>query len=308
MTVDDSPYISNHDGILTAYDSTSLRAAGECLRKYHYQIIEGWQPKKKAPSLHFGIQFHRVMEDYDRYKAAGADTEEALKRATSNALAGWGDFTSDDNRRNKFTLIRTFIWHVDHYGENDGLVTYILANGKPAVEVGFRIPIPLTAPNGQEYIICGHLDKLAHFGEELRVVDYKTTVYTLSSDFFEKYRYPSIQMTLYAWAGKIILSEPVAGVMISGAQTLVNSSRFQRGFADYDEHQFDEFLETITYIIRAIEDASEVNYWPMNPTSCNKYGGCQFRKVCNASPSVRYRILSTEFIREPWNPLKSREV
>jgi hypothetical protein len=115
-------------------------------------------------------------------------------------------------------------------------------------------------------------------------------------------------MTLYAWAGKIILAEPITGVLISGAQTLVNCSRFQRGFADYDEHQFDEFLDTITYIIRTIEDASEANYWPMNPTSCNKYGGCVFRKTCNASPSVRYRILSTEFTREPWNPLKSREV
>jgi hypothetical protein len=131
-TSDDSPYIPNHEGILSAYDSTSLRAAGECLRKYHYQIIEGWQPKKKAPSLHFGIQFHKVMEDYDRLKALGMSTDEALPMATLTALESWGDYESDDKRRSKFTLVRTFIWHIDHYGEDDGLKTLILANGKPA--------------------------------------------------------------------------------------------------------------------------------------------------------------------------------
>jgi hypothetical protein len=60
--------------------------------------------------------------------------------------------------------------------------------------------------------------------------------------------------------------------------------------------------------IRQNETYVENNYWPMNDTSCTRYGGCPYRPVCAAIPELRPKLLEGLYHRRSWDPLVVREI
>ena len=80
---------------------------------------------------------------------------------------------------------------------------------------------------GQPYLLCGHLDRVVNYFDDLFVMDRKTSTSTLSSYFFQQFD-PNNQMSLYSLAGQVVLNSPVKGVIIDAAQVLMDSSRFVR--------------------------------------------------------------------------------
>jgi hypothetical protein len=117
-------------------------------------------------------------------------------------------------------------------------------------------------------------------------------------------------MTLYTLASQVIIDSPVKGVIISAAQLLVDSSRFVRGFTFRTPDRLGEWLDDLRYWLGQAESFATANYWPMNDTSCDKFGGCKFKEICSKSPQVREQYLSARFDKleedERWNPLRSR--
>jgi hypothetical protein len=213
-------------------------------------------------------------------------------------------FFSDDTTRTRETLIRALIWYADHY-KADPFKTLVLPNGRPAMELSFRFELPLESPDGDPYIYCGHLDKVATQGGEKWIVERKTSKVTLSSSFFSRFS-PNSQVSGYATAGKMVLDSPVSGVLIDAAQTAVGFTRFGRGMAHRNPEMLDEWLNnTLQWIRRAERDGRE-GFWPMNEESCHKWSGCQFREVCSKSPGSRDKWLESNFQVDPWNPLENR--
>jgi hypothetical protein len=118
-------------------------------------------------------------------------------------------------------------------------------------------------------------------------------------------------MTLYSFAGKVMLNSPIKGVIIDAAQVLLEKpNAFQRGFAYRTADQLDEWLDDLRYWLHQAESFAKANYWPQNDTSCQKFGGCMFREVCSRSPQVREQYLKASFDQlkpeERWNPLRAR--
>jgi hypothetical protein len=141
-------------------------------------------------------------------------------------------------------------------------------------------------------------------------MDHKTTTTTVGDYYFDQWE-PHNQMTLYTLAGRIIMDAPIRGVIISAAQILLDKpNRFVRGFTYRTDDQLGEWLEDLKIHLIAAENYAAIDYWPMNDTACDKFGGCKFRQICSKSPSVREAFLKSNFIKqEPedrWNPLKSR--
>ena len=289
-----------------AWDSTSLKDLESCPYLYYLHIIRGWVPKRRPPALHFGIAYHRGIEVYERGKAKGLDFNDAVIGGIRSALREWGDFDSDDNRRTKFTLIRGLVWYADKY-LMDPAKTVILRSGEPAVELPFRVPLPWLTPDGDPYLACGHLDRLVQLGDTIRVSDAKTTVSTLSTTYFARYDL-DVQMDLYDFFGRTIYPDEnmIAGILIDGMQTAVNFSRFGRYFSDRRKGQRDEWIEQLGKWISFAEYYAKTQVWPMNKTSCSKYGGCRFCEVCSKEPSVRHVVLESDFMIEHWNPLRDR--
>jgi len=309
-----------------AWDSTSLGYLKTCPRMYQYIMIEGWGSRDESIHLRFGIEYHTALQDYAVARARGTAHEDALHETVRLLHGRVFDWLPDRNSRagkykNRETIVGLVIDYLDHFVD-DPAETFILEDGRPAVELSFRFELdwgPLGASNLEEtggwshkqpYLLSGHLDRVVNFADSLYVMDRKTSLSTLSSYYFNQWS-PSNQMTLYTLAGKIMLNSPIKGVIIDAAQVLLEKpNSFQRGFTYRTDDQLDEWLVDLRYWLHNAETYATNGYWPQNDTSCDKFGGCKFREVCSRSPQVREQYLKATFDKlepdERWNPLRSR--
>lgn len=306
-TVDLSPFLPG-TRIQYAWDSTSLGWLKTCPRLYQYSMIEGWRANSDSVHLTFGIHYHRALENYDRLRAEGATHDEALCSVVHEALqATWtpsGPWHPDHNTKTRENLIRSIIWYCDHFAE-DPAQTVILHNGKPAVELSFKMELDYGEHLNQPYLLCGHLDRIVNFLDGVYVMDRKTTSTTVASNYFDGFS-PDNQMSLYSLAAKVIYKTPVKGVIIDAAQIAVGFTRFSRGFTHRTEAQLEEWLHDTKYWFSIARSYATNGHWPQNDKACHLYGGCVFRKVCSKSPEVRETFLESDFHHEPWNPLIPR--
>ena len=308
-----------------AWDSTCLGLIKTCPRLYQYTMIDGYVAKGESIHLRFGQEYHQALQDYDIARAEGIDHEDAIHSSISELVRRTHDWSVDETvkpgkYKNRQTLVSLVLDYLDHYVD-DPAETYIKSDGKPAVELSFRFELDF-GPNGwhqgdtytnadpQPYLLCGHMDRVVTFNDQLFVMDHKTTVTTPSQYYFDQYE-PHNQMTLYTIAGQVVLNAPVKGVIVRAAQILLEKEhRFVSGFTLRTADQLDEWMNDLRLHLERAEDYATRGYWPMNDTACDKFGGCKFRGVCSKSPSVREIYLKSDFeqlpLEERWNPLRSR--
>lgn len=312
----DSPFSKKVPNLQLAWDSTSYGDLLKCPRYYEMRMIHGWTSKERKIDLEFGIWLHSGRERYYHARARGAPHEAALDEALQFVLLGtWNPETDrpwqGDNYKNRLTLARTLIWYCDKW-EHDPLTTLILANSKPAVEVSFRFGLGF-GPTGsvfegdadepqEEFLLCGHIDRLVDFSGRTWGSDLKSTRSGLDKFYFNQFS-PDAQMTIYTIAGKVVLANKMAGMIVDACQIGVNFSRFGRALIERTPEQLDEFMRTFRVRMREAEYYARSNYWPMNEKACFR---CEFRGICSKSPSIREQWLKADFIKREWNPLKTR--
>lgn len=282
---------------------------------------EDWTGNKCPDCSGHGMKPDSDGEEIKCDACGGTGDEFSIKRSEP---MDWGH-----NLKTRETLVRSVIWYLEQFGASDPAKTIILANGKPAVELSFRMEMDwgptsyveddelkivpgaiyevehYMYPNKQPYIISGHLDRVVEFNDGIYVMDRKTSSSTISPHYFEQYE-PDNQMSLYTFAAKVIYQTPVRGVIIDAVQIAVGFSRYARGFTFRTDAQIEEWLEDTKRWLALAEQYAVAGFWPMNDRSCHHYGGCAFRKVCSKSPEVRNRFLKSDFIKHKWNPLQPR--
>lgn len=299
-----------------AWDSTMLGLLKECPRKFQYIILEGWQSNGFAAHLEFGIAYHKALEEYDKHKAAGLDHDQATIETVRFCMSyGSRDengrfipydaqFTKEPSKT-RDTLLRSVLWYLEHF-EDDPARTLVLADGTPAVELSFKINTDLQTPDGQPFLLCGHLDRVVDLDGHNYVTDRKTTKSAITPRYWAQFT-PNNQMSLYFMAGQLVLNKPIKGILIDAVEIGAGYSRFQRHPVYRTPGQQEEWLrDTYTWIMIAMQYATE-GHWPMNDKSCSNYGGCEFRGICGKDPKVRKMFLKNEgFHNRRWNPLVSR--
>lgn len=335
-------------GMQLVWDSTSLGLLKECPRKYQLSMVEGYVPKRESVHLIFGRLMHSALEKYDALLSEGmtkADALHAIVRYTLR-IAGervvfevcpscgtlhsgkpeacrscgenyhsdwdhyseWRPWESDDPNKNLATLMRTVVWYILEF-QDDALETVQLSNGKPAVELSFKVPLGITLQEtGEEVWAAGHFDRVARYAgsdDAVYIVDRKTTKGELGSRFFRGFT-PDNQMSFYAAFSAIVLGFPVAGVIIDGAQIAVNFTRYARGNAGRSQEQRNDFYMDFCAWVKVAEAYAKKRYWPKNDKACSNYAGCQFRDVCAAASSVQNLYLSSDFTRRVWDPTVPR--
>jgi hypothetical protein len=321
-----SPFIEG-TSIQFVWDSTSLGWFRQCPKLYEYQMIQGYQPKGDNPHLKFGLVLHSALEMYDKLTIKGGwQREDAILEVVRHTLLETGSYRefpdepkarfvpwhSDHTIKNRENLVRSVIWYLDHY-EQDPAKVEVLANGMPAVELSFRFSIDKLAPNGEPYMLSGHLDKVVYFAESMYVQDKKTTGHPITDSFFNGFDLDD-QMTIYTIAGKVVKGMPIRGIMIDGVHVAVGFTSFLRGFTYRQEAQLEEWLGDLNITLNQAETFANAGYWPRNTRSCNHYmdskgfGGCPFKVVCKRHPSQRDSVLKTDFVQRRWNPIEARNV
>lgn len=311
-----------------AWDATCISAFKKCPRYYQLRYVEGWT-NDGGIHLRWGNEFHKALEDYDRHKVRGHSHVQATHftlRSTLVRIADWEPEpeTKSEETKSKVNLIRAIEWYLDHY-HPDPAETYILQDGQPAVELNFNFEVEFgpkkyktwhyggergernpEAYYEERYSLCGYLDRIVVFNDDLYVMDRKSTTSTPSSYYFDKFDLDD-QMSLYNLAAKVLLKTAIRGVIVDAVQVTDKDIRPVRSFTYRTEEQLEEWLNELQIWLGMAETMATVDYWPMNLNSCDKYGGCEFRKVCSKSPSVREKFLKGDMKRkELWNPLKPR--
>lgn len=313
-----------------AWDSTSLGYLKTCPRLYQYHMLEGWVPKEESVHLRFGQEYHAAIQDYENLRSAGAGFEDAVRDTVRNLLVRIADFDPDPTTKaghykNPRTLLQLVVDYLDYY-KDDPCETFILENGKPGVELSFRFeldwgPEGYVAPKemrdaepeekwNQPYLLCGHLDRVVRYADELMILDHKTTTTTPSDYYFAGFS-PNNQMTLYTFAGEVVLNTVIKGVIVEAAQICLETpNKFVRSPQYRSNEVIEEWLRDLEYHLNAAEAYAAANHWPMNDTACGNYGGCRFREVCSKPAAIRDRVLAADFIQLPpdqrWNPIKPR--
>jgi hypothetical protein len=294
-------------GYQTGWDATSVDLAATCLRKYYYTMVRQIKPKTQSVHLIFGGIYASALESFYKKRALGVGYETALREVVHEALiASWdtergAPVPFEDDKKTRPNLIRTIVWYLEEFGNEDpsGLVTYHLRDGTPAVELSFTFEL------ADDILYCGHLDRVSQMGDHLYVVDQKTTGGAIGQYFFDRYS-PDNQMSGYAYAGKVVLQAPIAGVIIDAAQVAINFSRFERRPVTRSKAQLSEWRENALHHIRVAQSATALRKFPMNTTACNNYGGCPFKPLCARDPSVRENYIKSDYVEHVWDPLKAR--
>lgn len=297
----------DESGFQFAWDSTSLSSFATCPRKYYLSMLQGWTSINKSVHLIFGGHYASALEHFHKHIAAGVTFDDALRLVVREALENTWDREANAPQdwmhasKTRDTLVRSIVWYLEHF-KDDPMKTVILSDGRAAVEYSF------SADLSDEYIYCGHIDRLVTYGDadDIYVQDQKTSGAQITPRYFEGYS-PDYQMTGYTWAGQIIFSMPVKGVVIDAAYIAVGFTAFGRQPVTRSERQLEEFRAEVLSYIASAKRCHEEGYYPMNRTACGNYGGCEFRRICAAVPGVRDNLLQGNFKkRDRWDPLQRR--
>lgn len=308
MTDRPGMFSANNPSLQIAWDASSLKPFLACPRKYEYSIINGWRSPGTNEHLTFGLALHAGLEGYDRALALGASRPDAV-HAGLQALAlhfpGWGETQS--NYKTPYTAARAVVWYDAEFGETP-LLPYVFPDGTVAVELSFRVPLPIKAPGTDEnYILCGYFDGLCEYGGEIFVRERKTTKGMLNKRYFDQWS-PEPQVSTYALAADLLYPDlRIAGVMLEGVQTGVNFCRFGRRMIKRTPEQREEWLNELPHWFEQAARMAERGHFPMNEGSCHQFFGCEFRDICSKSKSKRQMFLEHNFEHRPWNALAERQ-
>lgn len=305
----------DENNIQFAWDSTSLSNWMKCPRYYQYTNLLGYTSPGLNVHLRFGQIYASALENYFKHLADGESPDAALRLVVAQAMIDSWDYPPEDeydpetnpgepwdslhNSKTRYTLIRSIIWYFAHF-ENDPMPTVELANGKPAVELSFSIPVD------DDILFCGHMDRVVEYTGGQYVMDQKTTGGAIGSYFFDGFS-PDMQMSMYTFAGNIGFGLPVKGVIIDAAKIMVGGTEFGRGFVHRSKGSLDEWYDETMFRIEEARAQTREQSFPKNTASCGNYGGCTFRRICAMSPESRPNFLASNFVqRNRWDPLERR--
>jgi hypothetical protein len=298
-----------------AIDSTSLGAFKRCPRYYEHSIIRGLTTREQSVHLVFGSFFHEAAEHYHRLRAAHAEHEDALAEVLLTLLKRTWDtrlnrpWSSGHAEKNRMSLLRAVCWYLEQFfgeGKTDPLKTVLLANGQPAVELSFRFLSGLKCESsGEDFFICGHMDRVVEYGGELLIADIKTTTRGLGPWFFNSFT-PGNQFTLYCVAGSVITQGRINGLVVDGVQISATGADFQRQQVPRPQEILDQWVYDLQRWLSYMEQCALEGYWPQNDTACSHYGGCPYREICALAPSQQENFIRGNFTRRTWDPLVVR--
>lgn len=293
-------------------DNTALSIFKECPQKYFLAIEKGYRQKSKAPPLLFGGIYHELLELYDRLKTTELPNDLVMRLLVRKALhLGQELAPLQDDKRNMVSLLRAIIWYDMAYA-TDPMKTVILPDGRPAVELSFRLNFPLQLHNWEsgemeDVIYCGHIDKIVEYNGQILAMEHKHTVSTLGDYYYDRYTFSS-QISGYVLAIRVLWGLDAVGAVIDSTAIGTTFARFGRRNATRVADHLQEWVEDTSYWITQVYEAKKNAHFPRNTESCSKYSGCQFRDVCFSRPSVREAVLKADFKVDRWDPMKPRGV
>jgi hypothetical protein len=273
---------------------TRLDAIQICWKYYELAQLRKLIPFIKAERMEKGSVGHKILYHY--YRELGLNVNRVDKRHRNDIIEeafkiGTLEATKTDLTREALNgVFENCHSYFRHYQHEDWL-PLLDDKGQPLVEV------PLTKVlfqredtselEGIRIIFNGIIDLIlaARKGVPVTIVDHKF------KDRISDLDPLSNQMALYSASTGIqdVLRNDI------GSHKEGNPNKFHRPSFRYEQSQMNENIQWAVYWALEAEYHEAVAIFPPNPTSCDKFGGCLFRRVCNTIPAGREGVINANF-------------
>lgn len=283
-------------------DSQLLNEFQSCQAKFYYNFIMNVRPLYKPEAfdkgdlLHHMLKFHYKMLKHNQLVRANNLEADKVRIIPYSEIV---DICTEKAEKHLLKLdldvglghevIKTYKQYAEYY-EAD--TWQILEVEKPFAKV-------LYDSEELKIVYCGIIDLLTH----VAIIDHKSSsrkgnVSILSNQFMG-----------YSWAlnvNNVVINK------IGFQKTLKPEEKFERPTASYAPDIINEWknntIEVAQEMFAALQNVPHMMN-RRNYTSCDKYSGCIFQKVCSTKAEAREFIISRDYkIVDQWLPVKGLEI
>jgi hypothetical protein len=291
-----------------AADSQILNTVMACGRKTNLEFKLNLRPHVKAEALEKGDLMHRMLHPYYYGRIKNPKPHHLtvrLEDGTGEAPHPYARFIGMDHKElvdtcTEIGRVASFDMDLEPEYRNECLKQFreyafhFAGDGWFALEVEQSFTRTLYEDDDLRIDYEGIVDLVADGPMGVIAVDHKTASRReVPSDL-------SNQFMGYCWAldiPRLIINR------IGFQKTLTPSERFQRIVLSYPQGRIDEWQYWATYWLKVYAFYLENDVWPPNFTSCDKYSGCIFQRICTRVPEAREFEMQTKFrVVEPWSP------
>jgi len=287
---------------IITFDASILNVIQNCFRKAQYSFIYNLAPHEKEESLEKGDLMHKMMEPYygmlgpqkydtpvwrELIEAGVKPIGDPVQRAIEAGMYFSTKLSIPMETAEE--VIKQFRDYCEFY-RND--VWHPLA----VEEVGSKL---FHEEEDLQIIYNFKIDLIAEKGNIVAPFDHKTgkmrkDPISLSNQFIG-----------YCYAlncNHIVMNK------IGFQKTLTPAERFQRFVFNIDNDRIEEWRKNAIWWVKRFQECIEEENYPMNLTSCDKYSGCIFKRICESDPGSRDYKLARDFSTvEKWDVAKTLE-
>lgn len=283
--------------LIVKLDSQILNSMNLCPQRYEYEHVMHWRPLKKDAALEKGSIIHKMTAHYRLGKKAGIDVSNPAMLIKQCLLIGEEavGLTSIPVSEFNEILRPTFQDYVLRW-QYDGWEIIDVEQPFSKILYEDSNPIVLDGIQYSGFIIIyeGIIDA--------RVRDPKIGEVVVDTKTESRKSYPYIlsnQFQGYEWAFNV----PVIVDKVGFQTSLPANEKFRRLEHNSGEYAIEEWRrDTIIQVFEAIE-WHRSGVFKRNRTSCDKYSGCIFQKVCKVPDESRpFKLQANYFKDKQWDP------
>lgn len=294
-------------------DSSMLSSALACPRKFFYSYVLNLSPYDISVHLHAGGAMAAAIEQVRlSWYRDGLDYGTCILRGLDKLMEFWGDYEAPDFGKEKHKdFVNVAAAMVDYFKQyhpaTDHIKPKIKADGTPATEFKFAIPLPVIHPvSGEPLFYVGRSDMVGEYNRLTAIVDEKTT-YTFGQDWQRPFQMRG-QFIGYCWAGQQCgLDTTVAVVRGIGIQA--SAIQHREAILIYPQWQIDRWYEHMVRKVQALVDtyaryaeSNDPDEWLMSyGDACSSYSGCEMLDLCTSPEPENW---FSSFKPRNWDPLK----
>lgn len=308
-------------------DSSKVKAYMTCPRAFFYEYICGWRREGGGYHLHFGAAFHEALEflyknRYMNFMGDKQKTELMVAGAYDAFMKAWDqkEMPFIDEKKNPENALIAIIHYIDHHQLADQEIEILHTESAGSV--------PISATTFLQF----RLDLLYRKNGKIYVKEHKTTG-SFSSFGWRDQWYLSFQVMTYLHVlyGIAQDDDKVGGIDINGIAFTNKAASFlqrkgapDRRVVDFENipikrpmdqmrqwlFQANSWTNLIKEEVSALREEMYTEYdsimkgFIMNTESCNKYGGCPFKDMCQmwANPLQHCAEVPLGYEIERWDP------
>lgn len=263
---------------------SGINTASLCAQQFQFSKLLRLSLTVNPKSLDRGSLGHLILEHYYRSKMAGKDNPTCFSEAlTYGRIKGVESKLDSSDIELVISSARDYM----EYYKGDPLIP--LKVETPFSKVLFE-PSDKEDPNALQILLEGKMDLWAKNLNSEVIVDHKFR----SRNVYENDL--SNQYMGYSWATGI---STIIDNQVGLQKTLGIKERMVRKVYSYSKERLEEWRFDTIHLCHQIDYYVTKGYFPKNFTSCDKWSGCIFKRLCSSEKSDRPRKIEQNYIVRP---------